>query len=323
MDQAPAPRHSGRRQRVEPILREIMKIHSVASLAWHLGLQPIIVPYQQDLGRTLALLLAGVVLLLMIGCANCSILLLARGRTRQHELAIRTAIGASRWRIVRQLLVEAVVNSFPAESIIRINAPILAFSVTLALLCGILFGLAPALRLSRHNTARMLPGRQIGMVGAPTRHRWSILISAQVALTLLLMATAGTAIRSFLHLTQTPLGYDPANVMKVGMQLHTHNLDEWSRILSREARTSRSPPAASTAPSPSTRPLRTMRSTAASGSSRYCLASSLPWRSDSRWSASSASSLTASRSALRSSVSAWRSARRARRFCGSPRASRS
>src|SRR6202042_219274 len=80
-------------------------------LAWHLGLQPIIVPYQQDLGRTLALLLAGVVLLLIIGCANCSILLLARGRARQHELAVRSAIGASRWRIVRQLLVEAVVIS--------------------------------------------------------------------------------------------------------------------------------------------------------------------------------------------------------------------
>jgi predicted permease len=247
---------------LEPILREIMKIHSVASLAWHLGLQPIIVPYQQDLGRTLALLLAGVVLLLIIGCANCSILLLARGRARQHDLAIRTAIGASRWRIVRQLLVEALVisstgallgvaasywlarlplslspDSFPAESIIRINAPILAFSVTLALLCGILFGLAPALRLSRHNTARTLPGRQIGVVAAPTRHRWSILIAAQVALTLLLMATAGTAIRSFLQLMRTPLGYDPANVMKLGMQLHTHNPDEWSRIHPREART--------------------------------------------------------------------------------------
>jgi predicted permease len=247
---------------LEPILREIMKIHSVASLAWHLGLQPIIVPYQQDLGRTLVLLLAGVVLLLIIGCANCSILLLARGRARQHELAIRTAIGASRWRIVRQLLVEALVisctgavlgvgasywlarlplllspDSFPAESIIRINAPILGFSVTLALLCGILFGLAPALRLSRNDPARALPSRQVGVVAAPSRHRWSVLIAAQVALTLLLMATAGTAIRSFLQLMQTPLGYDPANVMKVGMQLHTHNSDEWSRIQPREART--------------------------------------------------------------------------------------
>jgi MacB-like protein/FtsX-like permease family protein len=93
---------------LEPIVREMM--HSGVS-AWHLGLQPIIVPYQHNLGRTLALLLAGVVLLLIIGCANCSILLLARGRARQHELAIRTAIGASRWRIVRQLLVEALVIS--------------------------------------------------------------------------------------------------------------------------------------------------------------------------------------------------------------------
>jgi predicted permease len=226
-----------------------------------LALQPIIVPYQQDLGRTLTLLLTGVVLLLIIGCANCSILLLARGRTRQHELAIRTAIGASRWRIVRQLLVEALViscagavlgvaasywlarlplllspDSFPAESFIRINAPILAFSVALALLCGVLFGLAPALHLSRHDPARALPGRQAGSVAAPARHRWSVLIAAQVALTLLLMATAGTAMRSFLRLTQMPLGYDPANVMQLGISLHAHDPAEWSGIQSREAR---------------------------------------------------------------------------------------
>ncbi len=246
---------------LEPIVREILKNHSVASLAYHLALQPIIVPYQQNLGRTLALLLAGVVLLLIIGCANCSILLLARGRTRQHELAIRTAIGASRWRIVRQLLVEALVisctgavlgvaasywlarlplllspDSFPAESVIRINASVLAFSVALALLCGILFGLAPALRLSRNDPARALPGRQAGVVAAPAKHRWSVLIAAQVALTLLLMATAGTAIRGFLRLTQMPLGYDPANVMQLGISLHVHNPAEWSRLQSREAR---------------------------------------------------------------------------------------
>ena len=248
---------------LEPIVREIMKIHSVASLALasraaadHRALPAGI------WGVRSTLLLAGVVLLLIIGCANCSILLLARGRTRQHELAIRTAIGASRWRIVRQLLVEALVisctgavlgvaasywlaklplllspDSFPAESVIRINAPILVFSVALALLCGILFGLVPALRLSRHDSARMLPGRQIGVVAAPAKHRWSVLIAAQVALTLLLMATAGTAIRGFLRLTQMPLGYDPANVMKIGILLHIHDPGEWSRLQSREART--------------------------------------------------------------------------------------
>jgi predicted permease len=245
---------------IEPIIREIKKQHSGAT-AWHLGLQPIIEPYQQDLGRTLTLLFAGVVLLLIIGCANCSILLLARGRTRQHELAIRTAIGASRWHIVRQLLVEALVisctgavlgvaasywlarlplalspDSFPAESFIRISAPILAFSVALALLCGIFFGLVPALRLSRNDPARALPGRQAGSAAAPARHRWSVLIAAQLALTLLLMATAGTAIRSFLQLMQMPLGYDPANVMNVGVMLHVQDPGEWSRLQSRDAR---------------------------------------------------------------------------------------
>ncbi|HTS34285.1 MAG TPA: ADOP family duplicated permease [Candidatus Solibacter sp.] len=245
---------------LEPIVLEIKKLHAVPG--WHLGLQPIIVPYQQDLGRTLALLLAGVILLLIIGCANCSILLLARGRARQPEVAIRTAIGASRWRIVRQLLVEALVisstgavlgvaasywlarlplllspDSFPAESVIRINVPILAFSVALALLCGILFGLVPALRLSRRDSARLLPGRQIGVVVAPARHRWSVLIAAQIAFTLLLMATAGTAIRGFLRLAQMPLGYDPANVMQIGIHLHTHDPAEWGRIQPREGRT--------------------------------------------------------------------------------------
>jgi predicted permease len=220
---------------LEPIVRQFAKQHPEHFPDhWHLALQPIIVPYQRETGRTLALLLAGVVLLLIIGCANCSILLLARGRARQHELAIRTAIGASRWRIVRQLLIEAVVisstgaalgvaasywlarlplllspDSFPPESVIRINIPILAFSVALALLCGILFGLVPALRLSRHDPARMLPGRRIGVVAAPAKHRWSILIAAQVALTLLLMATAGTAIRSFIQLCRCRLATIP------------------------------------------------------------------------------------------------------------------
>jgi hypothetical protein len=97
---------------LEPLVPPLVKRRLERSPdPWHLVLQPIIAPYQQDTGRTLALLLASVVLLLIIGCANCSILLLARGRTRQHELAIRTAVGASRWRIVRQLLIEAVVIS--------------------------------------------------------------------------------------------------------------------------------------------------------------------------------------------------------------------
>jgi predicted permease len=228
---------------------------------WRLQLEPIIVPYEQNLGRTLKLLLCGVVLLLIIGCFNCSILLLARGRARQRELAIRSAVGASRWRIVRQLLVEAVVvsftgailgvaasywlaklpmqlspDAFPQESVLRINLPILAFSVALALLCGMLFGLVPALRLSRPDLAGALPANMRGLAALPTRHRWSALIAAQIALTLLLMATAGTAIRSFLQINQLPLGYDPDHVMQLGIMMHMRDQHQWSTIQSREAR---------------------------------------------------------------------------------------
>ena len=100
-----------------------------------------------------------------------------------------------------------------------------------------LFGLVPALRLSRLDLTRALPSQQQGSSPKQAKHRWSALIAAQVALTLLLMATAGTAIRSFLHLMQLPLGYNPNHVMQVGIVMHFRNLKEWDSIRSRETRT--------------------------------------------------------------------------------------
>jgi predicted permease len=128
-------------------------------------------------------------------------------------------------------------DSFPHESVIRIDLPILAFSVVLALVSGLFFGLVPALRLSRPDLARALPTRMHGLAATPAKHRWSALIAAQIALTLLLMATAGTAIRGFLHLTQLPLGYEPNHVMQAGIVMHFRDLHAWQSIQSREART--------------------------------------------------------------------------------------
>ncbi len=222
---------------------------------FHLGLQPVVVPYEQSTGRALDLLLAGVVLLLLIGCANCSLLLLARGTARQQELAVRSALGASRWRIARQLLVEAMTISitgaalgvaasywlarlalelersvFPAESVIHINLPVLAFSVGLALLSGFLFGLTPALRLSRVNaTGQALhSGRRIAGRGAA--RRLQTLIAVQIALTLLLLATAGMAAEGFLDVMHAPLGYQPKNVLSAGILMHYENTHDWSGI---------------------------------------------------------------------------------------------
>ena len=125
----------------------------------------------QELGGTLSLLFGAVALLLLIGCGNVSILLLARATARQHEFAVRSAIGATRKRIVRQLLTESLLLSltgamlglllayktvsvivanlpefsFPHEAAIHINLPVLIFSIVVAVGTGILFGLSPGL----------------------------------------------------------------------------------------------------------------------------------------------------------------------------------
>jgi predicted permease len=130
-------------------------------------------------------------------------------------------VAASYWLAKLPLLLSP--DSFPSESVIRINPSILAFSVALAFACGLFFGLVPALRLSRPDLVQALPTRLYRISAAPGRQRWSSLIALQVALTLLLMATAGTAMGAFLHLTQVSLGYQPDDVMSVGIMMHFHD----------------------------------------------------------------------------------------------------
>ena len=211
--------------------------------------------YVEHLGRSLFLLLGAVGLLLLIGCANVSILLLARGTTRQNELAIRSAIGASRWRIQRQLLTDALAlsllgaiggvllayrllpllirwlpeYSFPHEVAISINLPVLAFTVAVAILTGLLFGLAPAFHFSRPQVAQLMQSssrRATG--GARGKHMHSTLVTAQIALTLLLLTSAAAAINGFLRLVGTDLGYDPHNTMSVGIPVHQNTHVNWA-----------------------------------------------------------------------------------------------
>jgi predicted permease len=209
----------------------------------------------KEMGKTLYLLLGAVALLLAIGCGNVSILLLARGAARQQELAVRSALGAKRRRIVRQLLTESLLlagagagmgilmaygilggiqlvlpqYAFAPEVVIRINLPVLLFSVAVAMGTGVAFGLWPALKLSKPQIAQMAQARTRRVAGsARGRRTQGALIAAQIALTLLLLAGAGSAIEGFARLLHTPLGYDPHNVMSVGVPIGENSYTTWA-----------------------------------------------------------------------------------------------
>ncbi len=211
--------------------------------------------FVKQLGGTLYLLFGAVALLLLIGCGNVSILLLARATSREHEFAVRSAIGASRKRIIRQLLTEALLLSFtgaalglvlayrilavivanlpefsfPHEAAIAINLPVLIFSTAVALLTGIIFGLAPAWQLSRPEVSRVMQTNTRKTTKSVSgRRTHDALIAGQIALTLLMMAGAGAAIEGFLKVAHTSLGYDPHNIMSVGIPIHDGTYKMWA-----------------------------------------------------------------------------------------------
>jgi predicted permease len=209
----------------------------------------------RSMGSALYLLFGAVGLLLLIGCGNVSILLLARGSARQHELAIRTAVGAGRQRILRQLLTESLVlavagaafgvalafalvrlilailpkYSFAPEVAVQINLPVLFFSAGIALGTSILFGLLPAMRLSHPQIAPSMQDSARKVAGSVrSRRTHNALIAGQIALTLTLVAAACGALQTFAQLMHTPLGYDPHNVLPVWIPLPDNKFNTWA-----------------------------------------------------------------------------------------------
>jgi putative ABC transport system permease protein len=196
-----------------------------------------------DVRPALLVLLAAVGCVLLIGCANVANLLLVRATGRGREIAIRTSVGARRGRIVRQLLTESVILSLaggalgvllaaiciralpafepmaiarigPVPQRVALDGAVLGWTVMLSVLTGVLFGLVPALYASRVDLNRMLKEGGTHAGGGRQRVRGA-LVTAEVALSVILLITAGLLIRSFSALRSVDLGFDPHDVLVV------------------------------------------------------------------------------------------------------------
>lgn len=193
----------------------------------------------RDMRQALWLLLGAVGFILLIACTNTANLLLVRASTRQKEIAIRAALGASRWRIARALFVESLILSllagatglflavwglggikyFAADQVPRIaevsiNRGVMIFTLVLSVLTGVIFSLVPVLKASHPDVNEVLKSSSKSATSGKSLRLWrNGLVISEVALSMILLVGAGLMIKSFAQLTNVPPGFDPNNVL--------------------------------------------------------------------------------------------------------------
>jgi putative ABC transport system permease protein len=205
--------------------------------------------------RSLLLVLAAVTMVFLIACANVANLLLARGTRRQAEFAVRTALGAGRSRLVRQLLTEsgclALISgaagvlaatithpivrallppTWPQLDEMRIDAGVLAFGLLMSMVSGLVFGVVPALRASRLDPWRSLTQLGRATVDSPRVRLRQTLVVAQIALATLLLVCAALLLQGFMRLQRVPLGFEPNGVLTARVSLPRSGYPESVRV---------------------------------------------------------------------------------------------
>ena len=212
--------------------------------------------YVSDVRRPLFVLLCAVIAVLLISCANVANLLLARSTVRGHEIAVRVALGAGRSRIVRQLLTESLLlallggalgmllavwgtkallalapSTLPRVSGVQMDLRVLSISFGVSLLCGVIFGLVPALTAAKTNLVSSLKeSERTDSHGAAGQWLRRTFVVAEVATALVLLISAGLLVRSFAKLLDVKPGFDPNNVITLRLSLPGAQYDEPAKV---------------------------------------------------------------------------------------------
>ncbi|MFL6276630.1 MAG: ABC transporter permease [Blastocatellia bacterium] len=233
------------RTEMSAIANRLAEQYPDSDAGWNVMVVPLLEYAVRSIKLALYVLLGAVGFVLLIACANVANLLMARASSRQKEIAIRTALGAGRWRIIRQLLTESVLlalvgggvglllavwgkdlllslapEDLPRMREASLDGWVLAFTAGITLLTGIIFGLVPALQASRPNLNETLKDAGRGSTEGGRRHLFrSVLIVMEVATALVLLVGAGLLIKSFMRLQQVDPGFNPDNALMVKIAL--------------------------------------------------------------------------------------------------------